>query len=71
MFYNLKELLEYMPSFCLMKDKQCLNTFKWADINGIKMMIYNLYHWVEYDKDFMLQMYGKPNILKINLYSIC
>lgn len=28
-----------MPSFCLLKDKQCINTFKGADINGIKKML--------------------------------
>ena len=31
--------IESMPSFCLVKDKQCINTFKGADINGIKKML--------------------------------
>ena len=31
--------IESMPSFCLMKDKKCINTFKGADINGIKKML--------------------------------
>ena len=28
-----------MPSFCLVKDKQCINTLKGGDINGIKKML--------------------------------
>ena len=28
-----------MPSFCLVKNKECINTFKGADINGIKKML--------------------------------
>ena len=31
--------IESMPSFCLMKNKECINTFKGADINGIKKML--------------------------------
>ena len=31
--------IESMPSFCLMKDNQCINTLKGADINGIKKML--------------------------------
>ena len=31
--------IESMPSFCLMKDKQCINTLKGADIKGIKKML--------------------------------
>jgi len=31
--------IESMPSFCLMKDKECINTFKGADIKGIKKML--------------------------------
>ena len=28
-----------MPSFCLMKDKNCINTFNGSDIEGIKKML--------------------------------
>ena len=28
-----------MPSFCLVKDKQCINTLKGGDINEIKKML--------------------------------
>ena len=31
--------VQSVPSFYLMKDKQCINTFKGADINGIKKML--------------------------------
>ena len=31
--------IESMPSFCLVKNRECINTFKGADINGIKNML--------------------------------
>ena len=31
--------VESVPSFFLMKDKQCINSLKGADINGIKKML--------------------------------
>lgn len=31
--------IKSMPSFCLMKDKSCINTFNGSDIEGIKKML--------------------------------
>jgi thioredoxin 1 len=31
--------IKSMPSFCLMKDKNCINTFNGSDIEGIKKML--------------------------------